>query len=135
MRRKLLIIGFENEKSDDKRDAMEPYTPNGSGDRLYQMVNAVKKISKEDYCKKIDFINVAGAGGMGLEAAKEMMKKSKDTVVVGLDAWYAMKMYRVTAFWDKRDGAYLVPHTSGKNYLYNLEEACRKTGHLIWRLM
>jgi hypothetical protein len=134
MRHKLLIIGFENTKSDDKRDAMEPYTPNGAGERLYHMVNAVKKISKAEYCKRLEFINVAGAGGVGLEAARQLMK-DRNSVVVGLDAWNALKMYRVTAFWDARDGAYLVPHTSGKNYLYNLEEACRKTGHLIWRLM
>ena len=135
MRRKLLIVGFENTKSSDARDAMEPYTPNGAGERLYHMVNAVKKISKEEYCRRIDFVNVAGSGGIGIDAVKEMMKKSKETVVIGLDAWYAMKLYRVTGFWDKRDGAYLVPHTSGKNYLYNLEEACRKTGHLIWKFL
>ena len=133
MKRKPLIIGFENTKSNDKADAMEPYTPNGAGERLYHMVNAVKKISKEEYCKRLEFINIAGRGGVGPEVAHNRMK-DRISVVIGLDAWYALKMRRAS-FWDARDGAYLVPHTSGKNYLYNLEEACRKTGHLIWKLM
>jgi hypothetical protein len=128
---KLLVVGLENNKSDDPAYAMEPYTPNGAGERLWRMVNDVKSISREEYFRKIDFVNVKNAG----PAAVRAMMKGRRVVVCGHLTWAILGLPR-SSFWidHVRAEAWLVPHPSGLTREYNQTENRLKTGRLIARL-
>jgi hypothetical protein len=127
---KILVVGWSNDKSSDPVDAMEPFTANGSGERLYDIVCCTKSIPVEKYLKAFDFVNVAQTGA---EKVKEMMQ-GRTSVVLGTEAWYALKLRRASFWVDCRDGAWLVPHPSGKNRIYNASQAREKTGKLLRRL-
>jgi hypothetical protein len=130
---RLLVIGFRNEKSSDPSDAMEPWTPNGAGERLWKMVNRARsrKITKEAYQSRIEFVNVEP---MGTDKVKAMMK-GRCCVVLGIQAWRLLKMKRASFWYDCVDGAWLVPHPSGRDTIYNEVEAQTKTGKLITELI
>jgi hypothetical protein len=128
---KLLVIGWRNEKSGDPVDAMEPHTRNGSGERLWKMVQKVKKIDKKAYQRKIEFVNVDQAGS---DKVRKMME-GRTAVVLGIQAWRALKMRRASFWVDCIDGAWLVPHPSGRDTAYNAAEAQMETGKLIARFI
>jgi hypothetical protein len=125
---------LKNEISDDPDDALEPYTPNGSGERLYKMVNEQVPITKHEYCKRINFVNLMGTGGRSSAVVKKFIAESRATVVCGLEPWKLLELPK-THFWvENANRTYLVPHPSGKNQVYNSDVARRRTGQLIVRL-
>jgi hypothetical protein len=128
---KPLIIGFKNELSEDPADAMEPWTPNGAGERLYMMVNSCKRMSKNTFMEKVEFVNAAQLG----EKATRRLMRDRPSIVLGLDAWNLLKLKRASFWIDCRSGAWLVPHPSGRNMIYNSVEARKATGRLILRML
>jgi hypothetical protein len=130
----VLIVGLRNEISKDPDDALEPYTPNGSGERLYEMVREQVPITKHEYCNRFIFVNLLGTGGKSPTLVKRLTAESKATVVCGLDAWRLLEMPK-SHFWIENDiRTYLIPHPSGKNQVYNSDIARRRTGLLLARL-
>jgi len=128
---RLLIVGLRSEVSDDPRLALEPYTPNGTGERLWKMVNDVTKVSKDRYFMGIDFINVEQAPS--LEEVKEMAA-TRSTIVLGRSAWRALGFPRGAEFYSRHGSAHLVPHPSGRTRNYNSRRHRLRTGRLVARL-
>jgi hypothetical protein len=127
--RKLIIVGWNNEKSWLPEDDLEPYTKNGAGERLYAMVNDVTQLTKEEYMKRVELINFRRVGP---GETKERICR-RPAVILGVETWYSLR-YPQAAMWTSSRGAWLVPHPSGKNRIYNSEVARLNTGRLIARL-
>jgi hypothetical protein len=130
----VLLVGLRNEISKDPEDALEPYTPNGSGERLYNMLAEQVPITKHEYCRRFTFVNLLGTGGKSPTLVKRLAAESKAAVVLGLEAWRILELPK-SHFWVENDvRTYLIPHPSGKNQVYNSEIARRRTGLLLARL-
>jgi hypothetical protein len=127
---RLIIVGWDNEKSWQLEDALEPYTPNGAGERLYKMVNSVVPIDKATYMFRIDCVNVRR---IGVGRVRELMC-GRPAVVLGVETWYTLFRGRGRFWITCKEGAYVVPHPSGRNRIYNSEASRLRTGRLVARL-
>jgi hypothetical protein len=122
-----VVIGMVNERSQRDSDALEPYTPNGAGERLYKMVNEHHPISKERYAAAFSFVNIVKGRRWSwlaaLQAGAEMKKRMDGVraVVLGRQVWEALEM--PPALWFQSHGFMtLIPHPSGRNLVYNSPE-------------
>jgi hypothetical protein len=127
---RLLVVGLKSSLSVDPDDALEPFTPNGAGERLWRMVSDVVPVTKEDYFFKIDFTNVS-------HGASRVLKHigKRPVVVLGREAWNVLGLERSAPFFSRRCGVYLIPHPSGRTRLYNSPKTRARAGKLIAGLM
>ena len=124
---KALIIGLVNDKSDDPGDAMEPFTPNGSGERLWRAVNLVTKASRKEYVARFDFVNVTG------NLTIHSMMKNRNVIVLGREAWKMLGL-PFTEWFGNVNSVYLIPHPSGKSHAFNDENVRIRVGKLLSKL-
>jgi hypothetical protein len=128
-----------NERSHGAGDALEPYTPNGAGERLYKMVNEHHPISKERYVASFRFINIIDERRwswlVALQAGAEVKKKIEGArvVVLGRQVWEALEM--PPALWFQSHGLMtLIPHPSGRNLVYNSPEIRARAAMVMIRV-
>jgi hypothetical protein len=139
---KCVIIGMNNAKSDDPADAMEPYTCNGAGERLWQMVHLACGCTKEEYAYRFEMMNVLdqrewNANSAAIAAGLIRFRLSgRQCFVLGKDAWEALGFSSKSA-WFATERSYtgarytLLPHPSGKNLMYNDAKIVARTGRLL----
>ena len=126
----MFLVGLTNPKSPYLEDALEPWTPNGAGERLYHMVRMVIEVSKEEYFSRVHAINVVDAGPRRVFT----LVGSTPAVVLGRDAWSVLELPRDSEWHESHFNWHLVPHPSGRCRLYNDDAVRLKTGRLIARL-
>ena len=137
--RRCVIIGAANHLSYRDKDALEPYTPSGAGERLWDMVNLVHSVSKRDYVKAFTFVNLVPRGRWDAVKARELgpamidFVGSRHALVLGRDVWKALGFSPVR--WFSRvtlmSSWTLLPHPSGRNRLYNEELMRRRVGKIL----
>ena len=128
----LLIVGLKNPLDSSPEAALEPFTPNGAGERLWKMVDAVRPIEKVAYFDKIDFVNIAS----NVDRVKKMvLMDRRRAVVLGREAWSLLGLESKVNFFTRRGSAYLIPHPSGRTLSYNSAKTRRRAGMLIAGLM
>jgi len=139
---KPVIIGMHNAKSSDPADAMEPYTVNGAGERLWTMVNAVCGCSREKYSAQFELMNILeakewSAKDANLSAGLVRFKLSgRICFVLGRETWEALKLPKL-AKWFSTERSYtgtkyiLLPHPSGRNVMYNDAKMRNKAGTML----
>ena len=129
---RLLIVGLKNPLDSSPEAALEPFTPNGAGERLWKMVDAIKPMEKDSYFDKIDFVNVT----RDVARVKAMIIVDKRrAVVLGREAWALLGFEPKVNFFTRRGSAYLIPHPSGRTLSYNSAKTRRRAGMLIVGLM
>lgn len=133
------IVGLHNRVSNRDEDALEPYTPNGSGERLWKMINAVCGCTKEQYLEAFSLLNLrVGTPPLVQLMAKEVREivGSQPAAVLGAEAWMLLglekdKTMRRTDWFENRDNWYLLPHPSGLCRVYNSKEMKLRAGELL----
>jgi hypothetical protein len=132
-------MGMVNERSLRDSDALEPYTPNGAGERLYKIVNEHHPISKERYAAAFWFVNIIkGERWSWLEAIRQSAEARKKierrrVVILGKQVWEALEMPPVLWF-QSHENMTLIPHPSGRNLVYNSPEIRARAAMVMIRV-
>ena len=139
---KPVIIGMHNAKSDDPKDAMEPDTFNGAGERLWRMISDVCGCTKQDYLTRFELMNVLNQKEWVVADAKiaagmlRFRLGKRHCFVLGKEAWAALNLPGNVG-WFKTERSYtgakytLLPHPSGKNLMYNDAKIRVKVGQML----
>lgn len=125
-----VILGMNNPLSEDPRAALLPHPVNCAGWRLWRMVNEVSGISRSEWCRRTERVNLLNSRDWDRRAARERglelwsTMQGRSVVVLGLAArevlWLPSVVY---GRWQERDGVRWanLPHPSGRNLWYNEE--------------
>lgn len=127
-----------NPLSGDPDDALEPWTPNGTGERLWRMVNYASPISRDDYARQFFRINLVvdsrkySSWRARARAAEIRLRiGASPAVVLGRETWRALGLPADAEWFSSCRNWHLVPHPSGKNLSYNELANRVKTGRLV----
>jgi len=130
---KPLIVGLVNEKSWKPLDALEPYTPNGAGERLWQMLYDVTGATKEEYLDRFDRANVFESktrSWRDVSSLVRTMMEDREVVVLGRHAWMLLGLNKC-AWFDKTGKCWLIPHPSGRCRMYNTSSNRDRAGRIL----
>jgi len=144
---KAVIVGLFNPKSQDPAYAMEPFTPNGSGERLWKMLSEVVPVTKQDYVGHFEMINVIDTDKVTWEDVEyfearaieiERRVESRPAAVLGIMAWTSLRVerspIRKTDWFGHYKNWWLLPHPSGLCRVYNDPVMRRRAGEALAKI-
>jgi hypothetical protein len=146
---KAVIVGIFNPKSQDPKDAMEPFTKNGSGERLWKMLCEVHRITREEYRETFLGLNVVDRdpkevdwSDLGYLSRRRKriydVVGSRSTAVLGITAWSALQVedspIRKVDWFGRKNNWWLFPHPSGLCRVYNDPAMRRRAGETLAKI-
>lgn len=148
---KPLLVGLHNPLSRRPEDALVPWPPNCTGDRLLRLIRLARPETTEDeYLESFERTNLwrlirlpYGRGSAAAfeaegERVRDMARGRPVTVLLGSQVMRAV-LGRHVEYWERveRDGAayVLLPHPSGRNYLYKIEANRVRAGRWLAEIM
>lgn len=133
-----VIVGMCHPSSDDPDDVLELRTSNASGERLWKMMREAVPITKADFRRRFEFVNVSPSGSFKMDSAtadkvKKMIGK-RPAIVLGRQTWMALRLTTNVAMFSRSGNWHLIGHPSGRNLLYNDPENRRAAGKILARV-
>lgn len=125
---RLVIVGMNNPLSDRPESALLPYPVNCAGWRLWKMVNDVSGVSRAEYCRLTERVNLVNARAWDPARARETAAglwsrlEGRRAVILGAATRTSLWLPQVgPASWTVSGGVAwcAVPHPSGLCREYN----------------
>ncbi len=141
-----LLVGMNNPYGADPRYALYPLPERSAGGRLYEIINAATGLSKRQYVRAYDRVNlVEGAWSAAVARGRaDLLIPSlagRRVVLLGRDVQGAFGIAGALPMEERTEAVstgwitfYCVPHTSGRNLWYNDPENRRLAIEFFRRL-
>lgn len=146
-----VIVGMNNPLSDDPRYALYPYPDGSAGHRLYEMLSETTGALRVNYLRAFERVNLVESRTWSAAAARAaagpLLEKfvGRTLVLLGQDVaqalnipaatpWLAPRRVQVSLVPRVVTTLYKMPHPSGRNRWYNVEDNRRAAAEFLARL-
>lgn len=130
-----LLVGMNNPYGADPKYALYPHPPLSAGGRFYALVEEAVGLSRGEYVKRFDRINVVD-GPWSMQLARKrapllmvMVQDYRQVILLGRDVQNAFGMHDIAPMHERsvivrlvpriETTFYCIPHPSGRNQWYN----------------